>query len=90
MTTPHDDELRAELMDVPDHRPDFWTALDADLATAEREDVVPLMAAGRPARGPAACCWWRLCSRCLAVSGPGSHSATRTTARTWPSILGHR
>ncbi len=54
MTTPHDDELRAELMDVPDHRPDFWTALDADLAAAEREDVVPLVAASsaRPrARG---------------------------------------
>lgn len=46
MTTPHDDELRSELLDVPDHRPDFWTALDADLAVEEREDVVPLTAAG--------------------------------------------
>ncbi len=79
MTTPHDDELRNELLDVPDHRPDFWTGLDADLATAEREDVVPLVAASSARPGPAACCWRPRCWRCWAASGPGSPSAARTT-----------
>jgi hypothetical protein len=46
MTTPHDDEPRPELLDAPDHRPDFWTVLDADLAAEERENVVPLAPAG--------------------------------------------
>ncbi len=45
MTTPRDDDLRNELLDVPDHGPEFWSALDAGLADAERENVVPLAAA---------------------------------------------
>ena len=49
MTTPHDDELRSDLLDAPDHRPDFWAALDTDLAAEEREDMAPL---GPPPRPP--------------------------------------
>jgi hypothetical protein len=46
MTTPHDDELRSALSDAPDHRPDFWATLDADLGAEERENVVPLATTG--------------------------------------------
>ncbi len=42
MNTPHDDDPGAELLDVPDHGPEFWDRLDAGLAGEPRADVVPL------------------------------------------------